>query len=316
MRKILCILTILFVAISAFGAGAQEDGDIKSTELNCATASMGGAFYPMGQAIGTILTTYIPNVSVVPVVTGGSVANPRTVSAGEHDIGITNADKAYAAIRGDAPYDGVQNISGLIGLHPSILHVVVLDGSDVNSFNDFKGKKIAAGTAGGGTIAFLKNILPEYGFDIEKDMTASFLSYNDGMSQLSDKNLDISCVLAGYPTSAVTQTITTKKINLVPIEDEIMDTLIKKYPYYKSYTIPASLYKLDNDATVIGVPNVLIVRDDLDEELVYQMAKALYENLTELGELNAAAKKISKETIFDLPIKLHPGAQRFYDEIK
>ncbi len=316
MKKILCCIMIAFVAFSAFGAGDQEGGSVQTTELNCATAGMGGAFYPMGQAIGTILTTYVPNLSVVPVVTGGSVANPRTISEGEHDIGITNADKAYAAVRGDAPYDGVQNISGLIALHPSILHVVVMDGSDIKSFSDFDGAKVAAGTAGGGTIAFLKNILPEYGLDVEKDMTASFLSYNDGMSQLSDRNLDVSCALAGYPTSAVTQLTTTKKINLIPIENDIMDTLLQKYPYYKSFNVPASLYNLEEDATVIGVSNVLIVRNDLDEELVYQMAKALYENLIEFGEINAAAKKISKESIFDLPIALHPGAQRFYDEIK
>ena len=316
MKRTLCFIIVVLVAFSVFGTGSQEDGASGPMEFNCATASMGGAFYPMGQAIGTILTTYVPNVSVVPVVTGGSVANPRTVSEGEHDIGITNADKAYAAIRGEAPYEGVQNISGLISLHPSILHVVTLEDSDVKSFKDFKGKKVAAGTAGGGTIAFLKNILPEYGYDVEKDMTASFLSYNDGMSQLADKSVDISCVLAGYPTSAVTQIITTRDIRMIPIEDDIMDTLLQKYPYYKTYTIPASLYKLKEDAVVVGVPNLLVVRNDLDEEVVYQMAKALYENLEELQELNAAAKKVSRDTMFDIPIKLHPGAQRFYDEIK
>lgn len=307
---------MIIVTFSVFGSGNQESGYKNAVELNCATAGMGGAFYPMGQAISTILTTYVDDVSVVPVVTGGSVANPRTISDGEHDIGITNADKAYAAIRGEAPYAGVQNISAIISLHPSILHVVALADSKINSFNDFKGQKVAAGTAGGGTIAFLKNILPEYGLDVEKDMTTSFLSYNDGMSQLSDRNLDVSCALAGFPTSAVTQLTTTRKIKIIPIDEVIMATLLNKYPYYKSYTIPSRFYKLDADAIAIGVPNCLIVRNDLDEELVYQMTKALYENLTELGELNANAKKIEKEKIFDLPIPLHPGAQRFYDEIK
>jgi len=188
--------------------------------------------------------------------------------------------------------------------------------SDVMTFHDFEGSRIAAGTAGGGTIAFLKNILPEYGLDVENDMTASFLSYNDGMAQLSDLNVDVSCALAGFPTSAVTQLTTSHDIKLIPIDPPVLETLLAKHPYYNSYTIPAELYELDGDATVIGVPNVLIVRNDLDEEIVYQMAKALYENLTELGEMNANARKIDRDTIFDLPIPLHPGAQRYYDEIK
>lgn len=316
MKKNLIVLLLVLIASSLFATGDQETGSPSPIELNCATAGMGGAFYPMGQALSTIISTYVDNVTMIPVVTGGSVANPRTISAGEHDIGITNADKAYAAIRGNAPYDGVQNISAIISLHPSILHVIALKDSKIESFYDFKGQKIAAGTAGGGTVAFLKNIFPEYGLDVEKDMTTSFLSYSDGMSQLTDRNLDVSCALAGFPTSAVTQLTVSNSIKIIPIEADIMSTLLEKYPYYKSYTIPADLYKLSSDAEVIGVPNLLVARNDLDEELVYQMTKALYENFTELGELNANAKKIVLENIFDLPIPLHPGAQRFYDEIK
>jgi len=288
--------------------------EAKQIELNVGTAGMGGAYYPMGQGLGNLVTDYVEDVSMVPVVTGGSVANPRLASDGEIDFGLTNANLAYFGYLGEGKYDKKLNISAVIPLHPSLLHIIALADSPINSFTDIKGKKVGVGTAGGGTIAFIKNLLKDYEMTIE-EITPSFLSYADEFTQLGDKNLDICFMLAGYPASAATQIAATHKIKFIDLEDEHFVSLIKEYPYYTKIVVPKDVYKLEKDAQAIGVPNVLIVNNDLDEELVYQVTKAIVENLDELREMNATAKQIDLNRAKGIPIPFHPGAERYLKEV-
>ena len=102
------------------------------------------------------------------------------------------------------------------------------------------------------------------------EIIPSFLSYADEFTQLGDKNLDICFMLAGYPASAATQTVATHKIKFIDLEEDRFVNLIRDYPYYTQIVIPKEVYKLEKDALAIGVPNVLIVNNDLDEELVYE----------------------------------------------
>jgi len=288
--------------------------EAKQVELNIGTAGMGGAYYPMGQGLGNLVTEYVDDISMVPVVTGGSVANPRLASDGEIDFGLTNANLAYFGYLGEGNYDKKLNISAVIPLHPSLLHIIALADSSINSFTDIKGKKVGVGTAGGGTIAFIKNLLKEYEMTID-EIIPSFLSYADEFTQLGDKNLDICFMLAGYPASAATQTVATHKIKFIDLEDEHFVSLIKEYPYYTKIVVPKDVYKLEKDAQAIGVPNVLIVNNDLDEELVYQVTKAIVENLDELRETNATAKQIDLSKAKGIPIPFHPGAERYLKEV-
>ena len=160
-------------------------------ELRIGTASLGGAFYPMGQSISNLVNKYAGDgISMVPVVTGGSVQNPRLIDSGEVEIAITNNNLAVLATEGKGPYkSGAIDIAAVAALHPSVLHMIVLDSSDIRTMEDLKGKRVAVGPAGGGTLGFLNFLLPLHDMTLE-DMTPSFLSYSDGFSQLADGNVD------------------------------------------------------------------------------------------------------------------------------
>jgi len=310
--KLKKLFILMAIAILTLCLGLTVEA--KQVELNIGTAGMGGAYYPMGQGLANLVTDYVEDVSMVPVVTGGSVANPRLASEGEIDFGLTNANVAYFAYLGEGKYDKKLNISAVIPLHPSLLHIITLANSPINSFTDIKGKKVGVGTAGGGTIAFIKNLLKEYEMTID-EITPSFLSYADEFTQLGDKNLDICFMLAGYPASAATQIAATHKIKFIDLEDEHFVNLMKEYPYYTKIVVPKDVYKLEKDAQAIGVPNVLIVNNDLDEELVYQITKAIVENLDELRETNATAKQIDLSKAKGIPIPFHPGAEKYLKEV-
>jgi TRAP transporter TAXI family solute receptor len=178
-----------------------------------------------------------------------------------------------------------------------------------------KGKSIAVGPAGGGTLPILEAVLEAYGLSID-DITPSYLSYADGFSQLSDDNVDVALALSGYPASSVMEVSATKKIKFINIDKDKMAKMIEKYPYYSEITVPKDVYKLDNDATAVGVLNTLIVSNKLDEATVYSMTKAIFDNLDEFKEANATAKQIDLETASQAAIPLHPGAKKYFDEKK
>ena len=55
---------------------------------------------------------------------------------------------------------------------------------------------------------------------------------------------------------------------------------------------------------------------DLPEENVYQITKAIYENLPFLQAIHPATRAMAIErAIAGLPLPLHPGAARYYTEI-
>ncbi|SNS08826.1 TAXI family TRAP transporter solute-binding subunit [Antarctobacter heliothermus] len=293
-----------FAAMS-FAASAEE--------YRIGTASVGGAFFPVGQSISNLVNKYAGGgMTMVPIVTQGSVQNPRLVAMGEVELGITNANLAADAVAGRGAYDGnVLDIKALGPLHPSVLHMVVADGSDIQSFADLKGKRVAVGPAGGGTMGFLNNMLPVYGLTLD-DITPSFLSYGDGFSQLSDGNVDAALALSGYPAAAVMQAAASGKLRMITMEADKLAQILEENPAYSTYDIAPDVYGMDAAATVLGVTNMLIVPASMDVDVASAIVSAIYDHLDEFAAENANARQIDKARAAKLSIDLHEGAAAYF----
>lgn len=286
---------------------------VQAKELRIGTASQGGAFYPVGQAIATLINKYADGLTAVPIVTQGSVQNPRLVHSGEIDIGITNNNLALFANEGKGPYQkgGKMNLAAVGSLHFSILHMMTLKDSSIETFEDIKGKRVAVGPAGGGTLGFLNRILPVYGMKID-DIQPSFLGYSDGFSQLADGNVDAAFALSGYPAGAVTQARVTKELKHIKFTDAKLQELLEKYPFYSKVVVPSDVYRTPGDGTVLGVSNMLIANASMDEETVYKVTKAIYDHMDEFRQINAYAKQIVPEQSKELTIPLHAGSAGYF----
>lgn len=302
------LATLCFVA----GLVAQT-ASLAAEELRIGTASLGGAFYPIGQGISNLVNKYAESdITMVPVVTGGSVQNPRLVGSGEVDIAITNNNLAVLATKGAGPYkSGAIDMKAIAALHPSVLHMIVLDGSDIRSFEDIKGKRVAVGPAGGGTLGFLNFLLPLHGMTLD-DFTPSFLSYSDGFSQLSDGNVDAAFALSGYPASAVMQASAGNKLRFIDFSDGKLNEALGKNGAFKAVEIPADVYGTDGPGTVIGVNNMLIVPSSMDADRVYEITAAVFDHLDEFKAENANARQIDPADSLNLAITLHEGAARYF----
>jgi len=302
-KLVLALVIAALIIVPAFGQ--------KKTELLIGTASMGGAFYPVGQGIANLVTKYSGNYSMVPVVTGGAPENPRLIASGDIDVAITNANYAYFAWKGMPPYEKKIDIACIASLYSSVFHMATLANSSINTFADLKGKRVAVGPAGGATIDIIRVLLEEHGMTM-KDIIPSYLAYGDGFSEMSDGNVDAAFALSGYPASAVMQTVATKAIKFIEINPAKLESIMKKYPYYSDITVSKSVYKTEKDTVMIGVQNVLIVKAGLSDDAVYKVTKALFDNLPEFAAANANAKQIDTKKAKQVPIPLHAGAERYF----
>ena len=285
----------------------------KSEELRIGTASQGGAFYPVGQAISNLVNKHADGLTMVPVVTQGSVQNPRLVNKGEVDIGITNNNLSVFANKGIAMYKkgGKMNLRAVGSLHFSILHMMTLKNSSIHTISDLKCKSIAVGPAGGGTIPFLKQVLGLHGLTI-KDINPSFLSYSDGFSQLADGNVDAAFALSGYPAGAVVQARVNKALKYIKLGSGKMQAALAKYKNYNHVVVPKGVYKTSEAGNVLGVNNMLVVKSGMNADKVYKITKAIYDNMNEFRANNAHAKQIKPANSLKLKIPLHPGAAKYW----
>lgn len=307
-KKIVALVLMLMMV------SAVAYADVPSQQLTIGTASSGGAFYVIGTGIAEVITQNVDPLYVTAEITGGSTENIRLVGEGDSDIGISNADVVAYALEGAAPYDKVYELKAIAALHSSVLHIVTLEGRGVETVADLKGKKVAVGPAGGGSVNGIDFVLRAAGLSLD-DIIPSYLSYDDGISQLKDGQVDAALVMAGYPASSILSLGATNAVKLVNIDEELMNKVIELAPYFYSATVPADVYKTDADTTVVGVKNVLYCTDALSEDTVYEITRALIENHDDVVSYHSALGSLTVEDFAAVGnVPLHAGAEKYYTE--
>ncbi|MCF2872566.1 TAXI family TRAP transporter solute-binding subunit [Octadecabacter sp. G9-8] len=297
------------LALTGLGTAATAE------ELRIGTASLGGAFYPMGQSISNVVNEHAGgDISMVPIVTGGSVQNPNLIASGEVEIAITNNNLAVLATKGIGPYTatGPIDIGAVAALHPSVLHMVVLADSDIQTIEDLRGKSVAVGPAGGGTLGFVNFLFPLHDMTIE-DITPSFVSYSDGFSQLTDGTVDATLALSGYPAGAVMQAAAGAELRFISFSDGMLDAALEANPAFVPVEVSADVYGMADAGMLIGVNNMLVAPNDLDAATVQAVTAAIFDNLAQLQDENANARQIDPAMSLNLAIPLHAGAQAYFD---
>ena len=300
-------LIVLATAVVAVACAPPTDRQ----EYRLGTAALGGAYYPLGQGLASLVTRHAEGISMVPIVTRGALENPRLVSGGELEMALTNADLAYYAHRGEGPYEAPLDILAAGALHPSILHLIARAGGSVSNFADLRGKRVAIGPAGGPTVTLTRLLLEAHGMSLD-DIVPSFLSYSDGFTQLGDANVDAAFALAGFPTAAVMQTRVTRELAFIHVDPTVIARLLARNPYYYQVDLPAQVYDTETGSAVLSIPNILIVRGSESDDTVFKVVESIYDHIAELRESIAIAEQIDVAKSVNLPIPLHPGAARYF----
>ena len=193
------------------------------------------------------------------------------------------------------------------------MQIVTTDPS-IKTVADLEGKSVSIGAAGSGVYFNAMDVLGAYGLT-EADIKPTYQSFGDSADALKNGQIDAAFIVAGAPTTAVTDLATTKDVYLVSLDDEHVDQLLASSPYYSKVTIPADVYGLDSDTITVAVAAVILARDDVSEDAIYAFTKDIFDNAASLTESHAKYKEI--DTAFGASITsvpYHPGAAKYFAE--
>ena len=103
---------------------------------------------------------------------------------------------------------------------------------------------------------------------------------------------------------------------VVPIDGEGRDKLVSEYPYYAKSVIPANTYNNTEDVEGVFVYNIMLVREDLSDAMVYDMLEGIFANISTIKASHNAADKNIDITfgVDDIQLPLHPGAEAFWKD--
>ncbi len=328
------IRTIKTAAVSAVLALGLA-GTATAQDLKFFTIGTGGTaytYYPVGGVIANAISKPpgsrecgeggscgVDGLIASAVSSRGSVDNVNAIASGLRNSGFAQSDVAYWAYTGTGTMEGqepAKDLRTIAALFEEHIHLVALADSGLNSVADLAGKRVSLDEPGSGVYVDALLVLEANGMSVD-DITAESLKGNAASEALRNGKIDAFFVVTGYPTGALVELASAAKIKLIPIDGDGANALIDKYGFFSASEIPDGTYEGVAGVNTVTVGAQWFTSVKEDEELIYNITKALWNDesrkLLDVG--HAKGKTITRETaLAGVGVPFHPGAERFYKE--
>ena len=311
----------IFMFLMVFMASGSCGGRAQPKFLSIATGGSGGVYFPYGGALARLISEKVPGVQATAEVTNASVDNLKLMQLGKVDLAFTLADTLAEAVRGRGPFKeagAIGNIRTVAVLYTNYMHVVVKDSAGIRRIADLRRKTVSVGSPGSGTELIADRVLAAAKIDPRTEIVRHTLSVAESAGALKDGKLDAFFWSGGVPTPAVQDLAATPgiTIRLVP-QDDLLLFMQRDYgDLYRLAMIPGGLYRgLDRETATVGVTNLLVASSALDDELVYTITKAMFDNQATLVAGHPEARNLAPPSTLDAsPAPFHPGAAKYFKE--
>ncbi|MFV9653999.1 TAXI family TRAP transporter solute-binding subunit [Pseudomonas sp. NY15366] len=305
----------LFAAAAAITASTAALA--APTFINVLTGGTSGVYYPIGVALSQLYSNGIEGSKTSVQATKASVENLNLLEAGRGELAFALGDSVADAWNGveDAGFKApLKKIRAIAGTYPNYIQIVANAESGIKTLEDLKGKRISVGAPKSGTELNARAIFEAAGLSYKDMGKVEFLPYAESVELIKNRQLDATLQSSGLGMAAIRDLASTMKISFVAIPAEVTAKIDNAA--YEAATIPAGTYDgQDADVPTVAINNILVTHEGVSDEVAYQMTKLMFDNLGRLGTAHSAAKDIKLETATqNLPIPLHPGAERFYKE--
>lgn len=331
--KLLRQLTGAVIAFTLF-SGSVVAEEMKFFRIG--TGGAGGTYFPIGGIIANAISNPpgsracdkggncgVPGLVAMAQSTNASAHNVNAIHAGQMEAGLTGAATLHFAYHGIGKYEGnaKPDLRVIANLYPEDLHLVLPKGKTLSDLSDLKGKRVGIAQAGSGTQIAVELIIADHGVN-RGNIDEAELNNSQSAERIADGQLDAYFYAAGTPVSAMIQLDNTKGMELYSFTDAEVKQANKTVPYYIPSVIPAGTYAgVNYDVNTVAVSGILVTNANQDEELIYQITKAMWSKTARklLDNGHAKGKVITLDTALDgvegIGVPLHAGAERFYREM-
>ncbi|TXK41735.1 TAXI family TRAP transporter solute-binding subunit [Nonomuraea sp. C10] len=311
MKRIFAVLAVAGLIAGCGGAGGGS-----GNRLSIATGGTTGVYYVYGGGLAKQLSANIADTQATASVTSASVENIKLLATGKADIGFSQADTAADAVNGTGSFTEKQPVKALARIYDNYAHVVVAPGVQAGKVADLKGKTVSLGPPNSGTQVVARRMLEAAGLDPDTDISKQQLSINESVQAVKDGTVDAFFWVGGLPTAGVVDLATSKPdIKIIDTADVLAEMQREYGEQYVGLDIGLDVYKLEGSVETVGIANVLLVPDTMDEQLAYDITRTLFEKKQELVAVHPEADKLDPALAQQVrPVALHPGAARYFKE--
>ena len=305
-------------------AGAMAAGTAATAQekfITIGTGGQTGVYFVVGQSICRLVNrgSAEHGLKCTAPSTGGSIANINAIKAGDMDMGVAQSDWQYHAYNGTSEFEGQQfdKLRAVFSVHGEPFNVIARMDSGINSFDDLKGKRVNIGNPGSGQRATMEVVMDAKGWTLDDFALASELKPAEQAAALGDNKVDAIIYTVGHPNGSIQEAVSTIDAKLVPVEGPEIQSLIDNNPYYAAATVPGGMYKgTDSEVNTFGVKATFVTSADVDEDTIYQVVKAVFDNFDRFKRLHPAFENLTEEEMISggLSAPLHPGAEKYYKE--
>jgi TRAP transporter TAXI family solute receptor len=310
-------LTSLTLAGIAGLWGATGDSFVPAYpagDLRVATGPRGGVYAAYGQGVVAVVRDRLPRLRPAALITQASVQNLRMLAAHRAEVAFSLADAAAAARAGQPPFTGPLDVMALARLYDNCMHLVVRADGPVRTVADLAGRRVAIGSPGSGTELLTLRLLRVAGLDPDRDLTAERINVDVAAPALRERRVDAFFFSGGIPVTAIAGLRV--PLRLVDL-GRLVPGMRQFGEFYSERTIPGRPYRLGYSTATVGEPNFLMVAADMDERVAYQVTRALFAGRDRLARAHPEGRRLDRAAaIATCPLPLHPGAVRFYREVK
>jgi hypothetical protein len=317
-------LTILLLGCLLLASCSEELANTRRYVLT--TATTGGAYYPIGVAIATIAKSQLgptQGISLSAISSAGSLENIKLLRDNQAQFALLQGPFAAWGWNGEGPISRPQTgLRSVAAVWQNVEHFVLMTElaptGTMQDLSNLNGARYVLGARNSGAEQTGRYILDSLGIDYENSMSLAWMGYGGAANAIQDGNVVGMNVPAGAPVSAITQAMAQMgdELTLLQFTQQDLDAINKNYPLWDWYEFPPGTYPNQNELVrTISSPNVLAVRSDVPEDVVYEITKTIWENLAALQDIHAATKDMRIElAVSGLGAPLHPGAIRYYRE--
>lgn len=306
-----------FLLAAMIGTCLAAPAQAQEQFINVLTGGTSGVYYPLGVALSNIYDENIDDVRTSVQSTKASVENLNLLQAGRGEIAFALGDSVTMGWEGDeeAGFQGeLDRLRGIAAIYPNYVQVVARADSGIETLQDLKGKRVSVGAPRSGTELNARAVLGAAGLSYDDMERVEYLPFAESVELMKNRQIDATLQSAGLGVASIRDLAATNEIVVVEIPPDVVEAIGD--PVYVSEVIPAGTYDgQEEDVRTAAIVNILVSHEGVSDEIGYQMARQLFENRDDMIAAHSAAENIKLERAAKgMPIPLHPGAKRFYEE--
>ncbi len=329
MKKLLLASVALAFGVVAMAMTTQPADAAKKTFIAIGTGGPTGVYFVTGNAICRMIhkaaaegrkTGRKHGIRCSAPSTGGSTYNIGQIRENELDFGVAQSDWQYHAYNGSSKYEGnaFKKLRAVFSVHPEPIQIIVGKGSSIDSWEGLKGQKVNIGNPGSGQRGTADFLIKESGWTKDDFALAAELTSTEQSKALCDGKIDAMFYTVGVPNAGVAVATDGCGAKIANFDGPLAKKMVTAAnPFYAWATIPKGTYKTTMaDVKTWGVKATFVTSADVSEDVVYEVVRAVFENLDDFRALHKAFANLDPKTMIKdgLSAPLHPGAIKYYKE--